>query len=187
MELMRGEHHLMKNLEDILLNPVRMRIVQHLSYLQSTTVSRLVELMSDVPRTTLYRHINMLYESGLLTVIKEEKVRGTYEREYALNFEKLKESLAQNPIQESVYTFIMKLLANFESYFKTQSADPIKDRLFLTENALLLSDDEFEQFTEEVFMIVKKYMNFPVEQGRKPRFISIISSPCNTKEDSDVN
>lgn len=176
----------MKNLENILLNPVRMRIVQHLSYLKSATVGKLVELMSDVPRTTLYRHINILYESGLLTVIKEEKVRGTYEREYALNFEKLQEGLSQNPIQESVYKFIMKMLSDFEGYFKTQGADPIKDRLFLTENTLLLSDAEFEQFIEAIFTVVKKYMNLSVEQGRKTRLISIISSPCNIKEDSNV-
>lgn len=176
----------MKNLEDILLNPVRMRIVQHLSYLKSATVGKLVELMSDVPRTTLYRHINILYEAGLLTVIKEEKVRGTYEREYTLNFEKLQEGLSQNPIQESVYKFIMKMLSDFEGYFKTQGADPINDRLFLTENTLLLSDAEFEQFIEAIFKVVKKYMNLSVEQGRKTRLISIISSPCNIKEDSNV-
>lgn len=176
----------MKNLEDVLLNPVRMRIVQHLSYLKTATVGKLVELMNDVPRTTLYRHINMLCDRGLLTVVKEEKVRGTYEREYALNTDKLHEDLEGNTIEKSVYTLMVKLLADFEAYFKTQGTDPIKDRLFLAENTLLLSDTEFGQFTGELFAVVKKYMNFTAEPERKPRVISIISSPCNEKENSDA-
>jgi DNA-binding transcriptional ArsR family regulator len=176
----------MKSLENVLLNPVRMRIVQHLSFLESATVGKLVELMNDVPRTTLYRHINMLYDRGLLTVVKEEKVRGTYEREYALNTAKLHEDLESNIIEKSVYTLMVKLLADFEVYFKTQGSDPIKDRLFLAENTLLLSDMELGQFTDELFVVVKKYMNFTAEPERKPRVISIISSPYNDKEDSDA-
>lgn len=176
----------MKNLADILLNPIRMRIVQHLAHLQSATVGRLVELMNDVPRTTLYRHINVLNEQGLLKVIKEEKVRGTYEREYALNTEKLQESIAQNPVQDNVNAFIMKLLADFAGYFKTPGADPIQDRLFLAENMLLLSDAEFEQCIEGIFAVVQKYMNLPAGPGRKPRSLSVISSPGKMQEDANV-
>lgn len=176
----------MKSFDDVLLNPVRMRIVQHLSYLKSATVGKLVELMNDVPRTTLYRHINVLYEWDLLKIVKEEKIRGTYEREYALNIGMLSEASENNPIEKSVYTFIMKLLADFDSYFKKQGADPIKDRLFLAENTLLLTDAEFEQFIEEIFAVTKRYMNLTAVQERKPRVISLISSPHNIKEDIDV-
>lgn len=176
----------MKSLEDILLNPVRMRIVQHLSSIESATVGQLAELMKDVPRTTLYRHINMLSERDLLTVVKEEKIRGTYEREYALNIGKLQEASANNPIEKSVYLFIMKLLTDFEGYFKIQGADPIKDRLFLSKNTLLLSDEEFDQFKMEYFEIVKKYMNMPIDKERRTRSVSLISSPSISKEDIDV-
>lgn len=170
----------MKKLEDVLLNPVRMRIVQHLFYLKSTTVSKLIELMNDIPRTTLYRHINILYEWGLLTVIKEIKVRGTYEREYALDIEKVYEASSNNPVEKGIYAFHMKLLADFESYFKAPGADPVKDRLFLSENILMLSDTEFDQCVDEIFGVMKKYMNLIMEKERKSRLVSIISSPYIT-------
>ena len=176
----------MRTLEDLLLHPVRMRIIQHLSSLESATVGNLVELMNDVPRITIYRHINILHESGLLSVVKEVKIRGTYEREYALNTGKLQQTLAQNPVQESVYTFIIRLLSNFESYFKTEGADPVKDRLFLTENTLLLSDDEFEQFINSIYSVVKQYMNRPAAPERKARQISIVSSPYHFTEGSNA-
>jgi len=49
----------MKNIDDIMLNPVRMIIIQELSAGQSIAAIELCERMSDVPRTTCT--ISLLY------------------------------------------------------------------------------------------------------------------------------
>jgi len=53
----------MKDINEIMLNPVRMRIIQELAVKQSTTTTELCEKISDIPRTTLYRHIKILWKT----------------------------------------------------------------------------------------------------------------------------
>ncbi len=79
----------MADINQVLLNPIRMRIIQHLSTLKTITAGELVTFMPDVPRTTLYRHINILQKANILMVAKENRVRGTVEKVYALNIEML--------------------------------------------------------------------------------------------------
>lgn len=63
----------MKNINEIMLNPIRMRIIQELSHGQSITATELCERISDVPRTTLYRHIKILIDNNILSVVSEKK------------------------------------------------------------------------------------------------------------------
>lgn len=172
----------MNNHGDILLNPVRMRIIQHMADKKGKTVGSLSELMSDIPRTTLYRHINILFEHGYLAVSKETRIRGAYEREYMLNFEAIHEVSADDSIEKNVNVFLMKLLSDFDRYFK-EKRNPIEDRLFLSSNTLLLSDSEYELFIDEIFEVTKKYINFEPNRERKQRTLSIISSPNWEKGD----
>lgn len=172
----------MKNLQEVLLNPVRMRIVQHLAFLNSATVTHLSELMSDVPRTTLYRHMNVLLEWEVLTVLNEKQKRGTVEREYTLNNKKMQQTLLQTPAQQSASAFLIQLLSDFERYFQTPQNNAIQDGLFLTENSLLLSDTEFEECTKQVFDVITKYLNYSAKEGRKPRMLSVISSPYHPED-----
>lgn len=169
----------MKQRGDILLNPIRMRIIQLMAGTDAVTVSQLAQRMKDIPKTTLYRHINLLSEYGYITVSREIRVRGTYEREYILNFEMLQTS--PEDIEKSTNTFLMKLLADFSHYFR-EKGDPSKDRLFLSGNTLVLSDTEYEIFLDELFNVIKKHMNLPAEGGRRVRTLSVISSPGREEE-----
>lgn len=173
----------MANHGDILLNPIRMRIVQMMADRSGITIAHISERMNDVPKTTLYRHMNVLLEHGYVTISRETRIRGTYEREYTLNLEMLQPGTPED-IEKNTITFLMKLIADFSHYFK-KNGDPVKDRLFLSGNTLLLSDDEYGQFMEEIFAVMKKYMGFSAEKGRRTRTISIVSSPGQTGEDAD--
>ena len=65
----------MKDNSALLLHPIRIRIVQLLAYNKSMTVSSLADAMADVPRSTIYRHVSVLQDNDILTVVKEEKIR----------------------------------------------------------------------------------------------------------------
>lgn len=174
----------MNTQNDILLNPIRMRIVQHMFDKKERTVADLLELMRDVTRTTLYRHINVLVEHNYLIVTKEVKVRGAYERQYTLNLKLLQETPAAESLEEKAHIFLLKLLSDFNSYFK-RNENPIADRLFLSSNTLLLSDSEYELFISEIFGVVKKHLNLEPNQERKQRILSIISSPSWNKDEKN--
>ena len=51
------------------------------------TPLEMVKIIKDVPQATLYRHIQILLDSGIIRVIKEKKVKSVSEKYYTLNEE----------------------------------------------------------------------------------------------------
>lgn len=71
------------SIADIVLHPVRLRIVQQLGGRQLTTAA-LREELPDITQATLYRHVAALIAAQIVTVVDERRVRGTIERTLAL-------------------------------------------------------------------------------------------------------
>lgn len=166
----------MKNINEIILNPVRMRIIQELSTRESATANELCEKISDVPRTTMYRHIKILIDNKILSVISEEKVRGSLERTIALNIQEItKHNTAENAA-ENALGFLLNNYSKFHSYFIRENPDPGKDMIFLNNTVLMMNDPEFEEFLNELRQLLLKY-SFDVGEDRKARDLSIISAP----------
>lgn len=70
-------------LADVLLHPVRLRIVQQLGG-RTRTTTQLREALPDVAQATLYRHVAALLDAGVVTVVDEQRSRGAVERTLAL-------------------------------------------------------------------------------------------------------
>lgn len=165
----------MKNINEILLNPIRIRIIQELSSKKSITATELCERISDVPRTTMYRHINILIDNNILSVVSEKKVRGSLERTIALNISEIAKHNTIENLDQNAFGFLMSNYAKFHNYLRSESPDPAKDRIFLNDFVLMLSDTEFDQFLTELRELILKF-NFESADTRKARDISIISS-----------
>ena len=166
----------MKNINEILLNPVRMRIIQELSTRETATTNEICERISDVPRTTMYRHIKILIENKILSVISEEKVRGSLERTIALNIPEITKHNTVENAAENALGFLLNNYTKFHRYFNAENPDPGKDKIFLNNTVLMMNDSEFERFTDELRQLLIKY-SFEMDEDRKARDISIISAP----------
>lgn len=166
----------MKNINEIILNPVRMRIIQELSTRESITANELCEKISDIPRTTMYRHIKILVDSNIITVLSEKKVRGSLERTMALNISELTKHNTIENATENAFGFLMSIYGKFHRYFSSENPEPGKDKIFLNNTVLMMNDVEFDEFLGELRNLLLKY-NLEMSEGRKARDISIISSP----------
>ncbi|HZE06276.1 MAG TPA: helix-turn-helix domain-containing protein, partial [Solirubrobacteraceae bacterium] len=69
---------------DLLLHPVRLRIVKAFLGDRALTTSQLAAELDDVPTGSLYRHVARLTTAGILQVVAEQRVRGAVERTYTL-------------------------------------------------------------------------------------------------------
>ena len=69
--------------ENILLHPVRLRIIMA-AVNRQVTVQQLASELPDIPQATLYRNIKALAVAGILSVVREQRVRNTLEKTYAL-------------------------------------------------------------------------------------------------------
>ncbi|MDD3920073.1 MAG: helix-turn-helix domain-containing protein, partial [Eubacteriales bacterium] len=165
-----------KDINSIMLNPTRMRIVQTFASHNSMTANEVCEIIHDVPRTTLYRHINILIEAHVLTIVEEKKIRGSMERTLALN---IKEIIRQNDagnISQQAFGFLMGIYAKFEKYFAKDGFVPGNNKVFFNNTVMMMTDGEFDAFLSDLQTLLVRY-HYEAADGRKLRDISIISAP----------
>lgn len=161
---------------EVVMNPVRQRIFQYFLLHEASTVKELKRALPDVPNASLYRHIKVLAEHSILTVVGENRIRGTVESVYQLNKEGLAtEDEGGNAVQMS----LLSICASFARYFAGDDVDPKRDMLLLTNCTLLLTDEEFSGFLSEINEIALKYMKAEANESSKMRQITLISAPAN--------
>lgn len=172
----------MKDLSQVLLNPIRSRIIQYLALNNEATAGDISSFISDVPRTTLYRHLKILLDHNVIVVVAENRVRGSVERTYSLNTKKLSEENTVENATRNAFSFLMKIYADYERYFSNKDADPFRDKIFLSNVSLLLSDEEFDQLLGEINQLLRAQLNNEPNENRKQRSLSFITTPCEEDE-----
>ena len=157
---------------EIVMNPARQRIFQYLLVNETGTVKEMRKALPDIPSASLYRHVKILLDNGILTVVEENRIRGTVESVYKLN----KKTLEQNDSTGlSVQASLLRLCGAFAKYFSEGDVNPVKDMLKLT-------DEEFAEFFSEINQVALKYMSMKPHEGSKTRQITLISSPVDGDE-----
>ena len=163
-------------LAEVVMYPVRQRIVQYFLLHETGTVKEIRKALPDVPSASLYRHIKILADSSILMVVGENRIRGTVESVYQLN----KDAMAtEDENGNAVQMSLLGICASFARYFSSGNADPRKDMLLFTSCTLRLTDEEFSDFLSEINQVAVKYMKKEAVKDSKTRQITLISAPPN--------
>lgn len=165
---------------DLMLNPLRMRIIQALASGGSMTTTAVCAQISDVPRTTVYRHIKMLLDHDVLSIVSEEKIRGSLERTLAINVDTFKRNNTRENASNQAFAFLMSKYAAFHRYVSGGQATAEQDKVFINNAILMATDKEFDQFLSELRDLILQYSQ-PYAEGRKPRDFTILSIPADEK------
>lgn len=165
---------------DLLLHPVRLRIVQALVASPMTPLE-LKERLGDVAQATLYRHIKQLTDGGLLEVTEERPIRGGVERTYgvvatsvALGEPDL-ESATPDDHFRYFATFLGTLLTDFAAYLSRGKPALGRDRVGYRQVALWLTDEEFDALAATVAAEVERRTDNAPAPGRRRRILSTIA------------
>lgn len=172
----------MTSTRDLLLHPIRLRIIQALLGSPMTPL-RLKHALGDVPQATLYRHVNQLYEGGLLEVVDEQPVRGGVERTYgvvaeavALGKDEYLDASTEDHLRYFT-TFLGTLIDAFGAYLDDGGSDFEADGVGYRQVPLWLSDEEFAAVTEALRDALRPALSNPPAEGRRRRLISTIVMP----------
>jgi hypothetical protein len=169
---------------DLVLHPVRLRIIKAFLGDRALTTSQLAAEVDDVPAGSLYRHVARLTQAGILQVVAERRVRGAVERTYTLRL-----IAAQvGPGEIATWTaedhsraftaFIAGLLADFDRYLATGTPDPLRDRVSFGTAAMWLTDDEYGEFLRAVQILVQPRLANAPGHGRRRRMVSTVFLPA---------
>ncbi len=168
---------------NIMLHPVRMRIIQTLIGDRKLTVHQISEHLPDVPQATMYRHLNKLLEGGILKIVEENQIRGTIEKVYSLSDSTspmTKEDI-ENATKEDYFkyffTFLLNLLGEYEKYFNQETYDMFKDGVTFRQASIYLSDEEFADLMKEINTSLVKVLENKPKKGRRLRTVATIVIP----------
>jgi DNA-binding transcriptional ArsR family regulator len=171
---------------DLIFHPIRLDIISALS-IHHMTAGDLAESMPEIPLTTLYRHINLLVEGGLLKVVEEHPIRGTVERVYALNgppslrAEDLA-GMTKQDYEQAFAIFLSSLLSDAKKYLRAKpddrEIDLFADGVEVTKLQLLLSDAEFRQLDSQLIELILAAAKNEPGPGRRRRVLSLTMIPA---------
>ncbi|MGW8552480.1 helix-turn-helix domain-containing protein [Streptomyces tubercidicus] len=178
---------------DLLLHPVRLRITHAMSGERTCSAAELCAVLPDVPKTTVYRHVGLLAEGGVLEVADETRVRGAVERRYRLRRDRMTvepeagASMSLDDHRRGFASAMAALLAEFNTYLDRPGADPFADSVGYRQGTLWLSPDELaEMISEWRHSYASRAANGPAP-GRSPHLVSAIFFPTQKHGDTATN
>jgi DNA-binding transcriptional ArsR family regulator len=168
---------------DLLLHPVRLRIVQAFLGDRALTTGDLRAELPDVAPATLYRHVARLVDAGVLAVVAERRVRAAVERTYILRtsaatigLDELQHMSADDH-RQTFMAFVAGLLADFDRYLERGDIDLVRDGVTYRLAGLWLDDDEFRELLHELARVLQPRLANAPRRGRRRRILGTVLLP----------
>ena len=168
---------------DLLLHPVRLRILKAFLGDRALTTSQLAAELDDVPAGSLYRHIARLTKAGVLQVVAERRVRGAVERTYTLRLYAAQiqpgevRAMTLDEHAQAFTAYVAGLLADFDRYVASAPADPIGDGAGYRVSAMWLTDEEFAGLVRDVLEVFQPRLANAPGNGRRRRLLYTVTLP----------
>jgi helix-turn-helix protein len=168
---------------DLLLHPVRLRIVQAFLGDRALTTAQLGAELADVPAASLYRHVAKLVAAGVLQVVAQRRVRGALERTYVLRAAAARVRLDEiaamtaDDHRQMFLAFAAGLLADFDRYLERGDVDLVRDGVAFSIEGLWLDDAEYRGLMVELYRVLQPRRANGPRPGRTRRLIASVLLP----------
>lgn len=167
---------------DLLIHPVRIRVLSALSRCPLTT-SELDAEIPDVPRSSLYRHIRLLRDEGVIEEEARVPAGGAPERRYRLTA-----AVHLDPARlatmtgaqhvEALTAYLMGLLSRFSAVVGPRArVDLVAERIGYREATFHASDAELDAAFAGVNAALMPLLQHGPGPGRRHRVLSTVSFP----------
>lgn len=165
-----------KKRADLVLHPVRLRIISILSS-SELTAGQIAGMLPDIPQATLYRHLKSLENASLINVVDSHPVRGTVEKVYGLrtaasvsfDTEDAK-NFTKDDHQKYFSAFLGSLFSSFMNVVDSLDENPkLLERLGYRTRSVEIPKGKIKDFQKDYLALLKKYSSS--EEGIKERYL----------------
>jgi hypothetical protein len=167
---------------DLVFHPVRLRLLQVLSNTTLTT-QEMADLLPSIPKSSIYRHLKLLLDEGLVRVIDTRPIKGILEKVYTLEntpqltMEDLK-SLSREDHLRIFTLYIASLQKGFSDFLESTPLEKMPEERFgYNDVAFYATPEEFLEFSVTLNKVLSKLENNPPSEDRNHHFISLINYP----------
>jgi DNA-binding transcriptional ArsR family regulator len=170
---------------DLIIHPVRLRILQALGTGPQTT-REIAKQLPSVPQSTLYRHLKLLLEGELIGVCETRLVQGIQEKVYELrqpphlDAEALKGRSAEDHM-DYFTTFVLTLLQSFDDFVSgSDSLDAAEIPFGYSTVGFWASDEELVLLQKQINETLGPLLRNPSSTSRRRFELSLILHPTST-------
>jgi Helix-turn-helix domain len=170
---------------ELLLHPVRLRIVQAFLGDRALTTAQLRAELSDVPAASVYRQVARLVDAGVLSVVAERRVRGAVERTYVMRAAAARISadevakMSPDEHRQAFLAFVAGLIGDAERYLARPDVDPLRDGASYNMAALWLTEHELLEFARELYTVVQPRAAYGPKPGRNRLLFATVLLPTD--------
>jgi Helix-turn-helix domain len=171
---------------DLLLHPVRLRIVQAFLGERALTTGQLRDELPDVPAGSLYRHVARLVDGGVLAVVGERRARGAVERTYVLRASRARigvdeiAAMSREEHRQAFLAFLAGLIGDFDRYLARETIDPLRDGAAYNLAGMWLDDAEMAELARELAIVLQPRIANEPREGRTRRILATVLLPGDT-------
>lgn len=168
---------------NLLLHPVRMRILRTLLGAGELTTAQLRERLPDVSAASMYRHVATLVRAGIIEVVRERPVRGTVERSYRVSQEQglvddeARSAMTKEDHRNAFTVFTGALMSDFERYLAREDSEPARQGVLYRQGAVWVTEAEFAALVEELEAVVARHTRTEPGDGRVGHIVSLTLHP----------
>ncbi|UCG23539.1 MAG: helix-turn-helix domain-containing protein [Chloroflexota bacterium] len=170
------------NSVELVIHPVRLRILQSLESGEKTT-QEIADRLPDVPKSSLYRHLRLLLEGEFVIVAEIRLVQGIQEKVYELSrparlgAEDVADLTADDHLRYFT-TYLMTVLRGFSDYLsESGEIDFIADRVGYSEVSFWATGRELDEFAAQLNRALTPLLENLEGEGRRRRKLAVIGHP----------
>ncbi len=167
-------------------HPVRMRIFQAL-HAEELSINQLLKRLSDVSKPSLYRHIHLMLEAGVIEVTRTRLVNGIEERFFSAVNELIDPADIERPGGREEFADHVQLYGNGVVQELTRyilSSDPLHIRnIAARDHVFYATEQEFIEVRETIYNLLKELETRPPSSGRRKYRMFIMAHPKGSAEE----
>lgn len=172
---------------DLILHPVRLRILGLLAHEQLTTQA-IGAFMPDVPKSSIYRHLKLLLEGEIIAVVETRLINGIEEKVYGLRVAPRitdPADMADLTREEHLHyftVFVTDLLHGYMNYLEQSPlVDMFADRVGYTNAQFYATAEEVDTLGVAINAALLPLAHNGPGEGRELRKLAVISHPMRRK------
>lgn len=166
----------------LITHPVRSRILAAMMGRPLTT-QQIADLLPDLPVSSVYRHVRLLAEGGLLEAVEEVRVNGTLTRVWAVRREgtriRKEDTEGAGPAERLQYftRFTDTLAAMYRTALDAGQGDPDEFPMHALMAPVHLSVPEYREFMDGLLAYLERWKDCPLEGERRRMVFATIMLP----------
>jgi DNA-binding transcriptional ArsR family regulator len=160
----------------LIAHPIRSRIMAALMGRRLTT-QQLGELLPDLPLSSIYRHVRLLAEGGLIEAVEEVRVAGAATRVYAVSREggrlRKEDTRGASTAERLQYltSFLDTLAAMYRIALDRGQDDPEQHPTHALMTTVHVSPAEYPEFMEGLRRYLEPWKEQPAADGARRRAV----------------